>query len=193
MVEKSPVFEQSVVRQQPQRGNLDRVKERATADLRSPVTARAGDLRRPGPACRLLRRPRAGQAEQRLDRAPDAAPSASAAAVDGIRRPVSIALIPARDSPDLRASSACDNPNFVRMSLTSFSSIAGSAMIVSYLDWIVSASQLVYNQTLRQDHGAYVRVVKFIGQAIKRFCQWHSATKTSPAHSLTKCRPGEAR
>ena len=117
--------------EQPQRRDLDRIEQRATADLGSPVTARAREIAA-RPSSLFVRAGRApGSRNSDSTVQPRAAASASAAAVDGTSRPVSIALIPARDSPDRRASSACDHPSRVRISLTSFSSIGSSAMIVS--------------------------------------------------------------
>ena len=54
---------------------------------------------------------------------PIAAASASAAAVEGTSRPVSIALMPARDRPDRLASSSCDQPSRIRWARTSLSSM----------------------------------------------------------------------
>ena len=62
---------------------------------------------------------------------PMADASESAAAVEGTSRPVSIALMPARESRDRLASSSCDQPSFVRDARTLLSNIDSSAMIVS--------------------------------------------------------------
>jgi hypothetical protein len=79
---------------------------------------------------------------------PNAAASAKAATVDGTRRPVSIALMPARDSPERRASSSCDQPNRLRNDRTEFSSIDHLARIRSNLDTIVSGMEMRYNHGL---------------------------------------------
>jgi len=42
----------------------------------------------------------------------------NAAATEGTRRPISIALMPVRETPDRRASSSCDQLRAMRLALT---------------------------------------------------------------------------
>ena len=130
VIVKGPVVKCAVVGEQAQWGDLDRIKVLSAGDLRSPVPARArGAHAQAQSASSLLRGSRKSDSTVQ----PKAADSASAAAVEGTSRPISIALTPARERPDRRASSSCDQPRLTRNARTSLSSLTSFAMIVPFL------------------------------------------------------------